>query len=309
MSTKDQNDSIHSIRNAKPAERPRFENLYIYGLIAFFALLTADLVILTFRDRMMPTSAPPSHQSPMAASQRGSESYDTIVARNMFNSDGIIPPALNKSKAEEPAGGDPVPSSLPMQLVGTIVHVNPARSVATVEMKNTNKILPFIPNDDMEGLATLIRIDRKRAIFRNTNNGRLEYIEIKDDNTIQFERGKKSASTGPIEAHGNNFSLTRSTVDKFLNNLPELLQQARAVPYIPPGSSKVEGFIILDIMQGSVFEQIGLKRNDVIKGVNGQRVDSPGKALELYNELKSSNGIAMEIERDGRTETLTYTIQ
>ncbi len=309
MSNKDQNDSIHSIRNAKPAERPRFEKFYIYGLIAFFALLTADLIILGFRDRMMPTSAPPARRSQIMANQRSSESYDNIVSRNMFNADGVIPPALNKGTTEQPTDTTPVPSSLPMQLVGTIVHVNPARSVATIEMKNTNKILPFIPNDDMEGMATLIRIDRKRAIFRNSNNGRLEYIEIKDDNVIQFERGKKSAKGESIEANGNNFSLTRATVDKFLNNLPELLQQARAVPYIPPGSSKVEGFIILDIMQGSVFEQIGLKRNDVIKGVNGQRVDSPGKALELYNELKSSNGIAMEIERDGRSETLTYTIQ
>jgi general secretion pathway protein C len=157
-------------------------------------------------------------------------------------------------------------------------------------------------------LATLVRVDRKRVIFKNTNNGRLEYIEIKDENSISFERGQKK-SAGPIDQRGNNFTLQRSMVDKLLSNLPEHLQQARAVPYIPPGSNKVEGFIILDITQGSIFEQIGLKKNDVIKGVNGQKVDSPAKALEFYNELKNSPGIALDIERDGRTETFNYTIQ
>jgi len=305
-----ENDSIHSVRNSKSVERPRFEKYYIYLLLGFVALLTADLVILGFRDQMMPTNAPPSGRAPPPLREASIESYDSVVSRNIFNSDGVIPPPINKSGGGQPADEQtPVPSQLPMQLIGTIVHVNPARSIATVELKNTNKIIPFIPNDDMEGMATLIRVDRKRAIFRNSNNGRLEYIEIKDNNVISFERNKKATTTTGIEQSGNNFTLTRNTVDKFLNNLPEHLQQARAVPYIPPGSNKVEGFIILDIMQGSVFEQIGLKRNDVIKGVNGQKVDSPGKALELYNELKNTNGIALEIERDGRQETLSYTIQ
>lgn len=306
----DQNDSIHSIRNSKPAVRPRFEKYFVHALLAFIALLTADAIILGFRDRMMPTSAPPARSAAPLANSNPYESYDSVVSRNIFNSDGVIPPPVtNGGAGKQNDDMNPVPSQLPMQLVGTIVHVNSARSVATVELKNINKILPFLPNDDMEGLATLIRVDRKRIIFRNSNNRRLEYIEIKDDNAVVFEKGKKAASASGIDQRGNNFTLQRSTVDKFLNNLPEHLQQARAVPYIPPGSNRVEGFIILDIAQGSVFEQIGLKRNDVIKGVNGQKVDSPAKALELYNDLKNTTGIALEIERDGRSETLNYAIQ
>ncbi len=308
LSQKDQNDAIHSLRNSKPIERPRFEKFYIYGLLSFLGLLTADVTIIGFRDKMMPTSAPSAKHAPPLASSMQYENYDNIVARNIFNSDGVIPPALNKSGAKSEDDSAPVPSQLPMQLIGTIVHVNKARSIATVELKNINKILPFIPNDDMEGLATLIRIDRKRIVFRNNNNGRMEYIQIKDENAISFDRGKKTNTSG-IDQRGNSFTVQRSMIDKMLNNLPELLQQARAVPYIPPGSSKVEGFIILDIAKDSIFENIGLKKNDVLKTVNNQKIDSPAKALELYNELKTQNGIALEVERDGRSETLNYTIQ
>ncbi len=237
-------------------------------------------------------------------------STDKILARNIFNSDGVIPPAINQGAGEQnQEEANPVPSQLPLVLLGTIVHVNPARSVATIEMKNNNKILPFIPNDDMEGIAKLLKVDRKRAIFRNLNNNRLEYIEIKEDSNIVFETRKKGSTSGEIDQKGNNFSIKKSLIDKLISNLPEHLQQARAVPYTPPGGSKIEGFIILDIQPGSIFEQIGLTKNDILKGVNGQKVDSPARALELYNDLKTAGSISLEIERGGRFETLNYTIQ
>jgi general secretion pathway protein C len=307
-SLKSHGDGVHSVRQAKPVERPRFERFYIYGLLFFLALLTADLIIVSQRDLMMPRSAPPARRPP-PPKPMALGNYEKVLARNIFNADGVIPPPLNQGgSGQQNDDATPVPSQLPIILVGTIVHVNPARSLATVEMKNSNKIIPFIPNDDMEGLAKLLKVERKRAIFRNSNNNRIEYIEIKDDSTVVFETNKKAGAT-EIDQKGNTFSLKRSLIDKLITNLPEHLQQARAVPYTPPGGSKVEGFIILDIQPGSIFEQIGLAKNDIIKGVNGQKVDSPARALELYNELKTAGSISLEVERGGRFETFTYSIQ
>ena len=72
-----------------------------------------------------------------------------------------------------------MPSQLPLTLVGTIVHVNPAKSIATIQIRGgaTPKIIPYIPNDEVENFATLVEVERYRAIFRNRANGRLEYIE------------------------------------------------------------------------------------------------------------------------------------
>lgn len=306
---KSQGDGLHSVRLAKPVERPRFERFYIYGLLFFLALLTADLIIVANRDLMMPKSAPPARRPP-PPKPMALGSYDKIIGRNIFNADGVIPPPINQGGGSQPTDeATPVPSQLPIVLVGTIVHVNAARSLATVEMKNSNKIIPFVPNDDMEGLAKLLKVERKRAIFRNLNNNRLEYIEIKDDSAIVFETKKKAGPVGEIDQKGNTFAIKRTLIDKLITNLPEHLQQARAVPYTPPGGSKIEGFIILDIQPGSIFEQIGLAKNDIIQEVNGQKVDSPARALELYNELKTAGSISIGVERGGRSETLNYTIQ
>ena len=57
------------------------------------------------------------------------------------------------------------------------------------------------------------------------------------------------------------------------------------------------------------FSQLGLKKMDVIKSVNGEPVTSPQKAMELYQALRNEGNISIGIERDGRTESLDYTVE
>ena len=47
---------------------------------------------------------------------------------------------------------------------------------------------------------------------------------------------------------------------------------------------------------------------DVIKSVNNEPVNSPTKAMELYNALKSEGKIRLSVERNGREETFNYNI-
>jgi general secretion pathway protein C len=304
--------SVFQSRGGGDSTRPPFEGVYPYILAAFIGFMAADLAILAYRDKMLPTSPPPARRPIVKTPPpRDKFDYEKIVQRNMFNSDGVIPPPVGGKKEDQKQEENvPVLSQLPLTLVGTIVHVNPARSIATIEMKNGGKILPFVPNDEIEGLATVVKIERKRCIFRNLNNSRLEYIEIKDDSAVSFETSKKAGPAGPVKQEGNTFSLKRDEVNALINNLPEVLQQARAVPNIIPGSGgRVDGFRILDIAPGSIFEKLGLQRQDVIKEVNGQPVDSPARALELYNELKSAGSVQISIDRGGRKENFNYSIQ
>lgn len=289
--------------------RPPLEKYYVHGLIALSALMTADLTIMYFRDKMIPTSAPPARPSPpiqQISTMRNQ--YDIIARRNIFNSDGLIPAALSQPETidgEKGFEGPASPTSLPIQLIGTIVHKNPAKSVATLEVRG-GKILPFVPNDDMEGLGVLLRVERKRAIFRNNQNGRNEYIDIKDKSAIQFGLRSERGSEAPA-AEQKDFSVPRTEVNNYIRNLPELLQQARAEPNILPGG-KIDGFKVLDIMPGSIYEKLGIRVGDVIKGANGIQIDSPAKAMELYQQLRNSNRITIDVERNGSKETLTYTI-
>ncbi|MCC6278602.1 MAG: PDZ domain-containing protein [Oligoflexia bacterium] len=281
------------------------------------ALMGADLTSVYVRQSMLPSSAPPMAPVPIIQSQYKPKSdYDSVLDRNIFNSDGIIPEVQIAEGAPEGTtdfGGPARESSLPLNLVGTIVHANPGKSVATIQANNSaDKILPYIPNDAIEGLATLLKVERKKAFIRNLQTGTLEYIQIKDEPAFMFKTKAptKTSGDGPIVKESEDtFAISRSELESQMNNLPELLTQARAVPNLVPGSpGKTNGFRIVDIQEGSIFRKFGIEPGDVISGVNGEALDSPAKAMEFYNQLRSSSELKLQIERNGKPMTMNYKI-
>jgi len=63
------------------------------------------------------------------------------------------------------------------------------------------------------------------------------------------------------------------------------------------------------VRPGSLYRAIGIRSGDVITSVNGTKIDSPNKALELFEQLKNSSNISVEIERRGQPKTLGYSIK
>lgn len=289
------------------------EKFYPLILVLLISLFAADLTILNFRDMFLPQSAPPSFTPPLQNNlTRIRSEYGPITDRNIFNSDGVIPNPLTGGDGTAVADDGPaIKSSLPLTLVGTIVHVNPGKSVATIQGKSSNEVIPYLPNDEIEGIAYLVKVERRKAIIRNLNNNRLEYIEIPVDVKFSFAKtGPATSSASNFQREGNNFSISRQELNGYLKDLPNLLQQATAVPNIVPGSGgEVDGFRMIAIEPDSVFTQIGLQSGDVIKGVNGEKVNSPAKAMELYNSLRNEGKIELEIERNGKVESLNFSIR
>lgn len=305
------------MKSGPPSER-LVRNISITLLLALIGFILSDLVILSMRDKWFPNSPPPAKTGfvrPVAQADRGF--YDAITRRNIFRADQTDPPpaGVKDDKGQQAPDADPVLSSLPIQLIGTIVHANPLRSIATVLLKNKNDQVPVrVEGEIPDGLAVVTKIERAKVIFRNNATRALEYIEMKDDSKLSFQSGL-AKPTGPkqvgevLQKSDNEFELNQSDVTRLTNNLPQVLQDARAIPKLNPDGS-VEGFTLVDIKPGSIYEKLGLKPNDTIKGVNGEKVDSPGKAMDMYNALRSgASNIQISINRNGRDENFNYSIK
>ncbi|MFP5519213.1 MAG: type II secretion system protein GspC [Bdellovibrionia bacterium] len=288
---------------------------YPYGLAIIIGFFVADLTILAYRDLMLPTSVPPAKGTPPPMPNMSSSSqYSNITARNIFSADGIIPEAITAKKSEEGAEEAPaVLSQLPLNLIGTMVFSNPEKSLAAIELKGKNLVVSLTPGKEIENMAKIELVERHRVTFRNLNNGRLEYIEMKNDNKVVFGAPKAAsagATSGEVVPVGENqFTIKRANLLKYINDLPSVLMQARAVPYREPGTGNIVGFRILDIQPGSIFSQLGLNKMDIIKGVNGSPVDSPAKAMELFHALKGETNINIQIDRNGKNESFKYDIK
>ena len=59
------------------------------------------------------------------------------------------------------------------------------------------------------------------------------------------------------------------------------------------------GFKLFSIQPGSLYASIGIENGDVVQRVNGYEMNSPEKALELYQKLKESGHVTIELERGG----------
>ena len=282
------------------------------GVAVLTGYLVADYVVLILRAPMLPTQAPPVKPLNLTELQPPARSeYAAITNRNIFSYTGDIPaPKVGGRKKGQDA--DPVPSQLPLALVGTIVHSNPSRSIAQIEIKGKNQALAFAPNKEVDRLATIVRIERNRVVLRNLNNGRLEFIENKDATKLNFTASRViQRPDGPANIRivgENKFEIPRSEVLRFTSDMSNIVMQASTVPH-RKATGEIDGFQLTSIQPNSLFSQLGFLPMDVIKKANGEPVDSPAKAIELYNALRNSNTVKMTIERDGREIEFEYTVK
>jgi general secretion pathway protein C len=287
-------------------ERPPFERFYLFAFIVFVAYLVGDLSTLYVRQYLLPTTVPPKKMAPSGPGGSHSYTFSEIVANNIFNSDHKIPPSVGEM--EGGGGGDegtPRLSQLPLDLIGTIVHANPARSLATIMLRGQNKVEPYTVGQQIEGMAEIKHIQRERVIFRNLRTQGLEYIDIPQDQKIVISTEKPFTTAAPQKKEKTEFTLKRADVEKQLENLPKLLQAARVVPEIS-ADGRVKGYRMVEMQPGSIYETLGLRLGDVLKGANGEDITNPQKAMELFQTLKNSDEINLVIDRNGKETSLNY---
>ena len=92
-----------------------------------------------------------------------------------------------------------------------------------------------------------------------------------------------------------------------LEDLGRLSRDARVIPHYRGG--KPRGFKIVGVRPGSLYSHIGVRSGDILKSVNGEEINSPTKALQLFEKLKQTDSITLDIERRGRKSTLEYMIK
>lgn len=292
-------------------ERPPLEKYYKLMFVVFCAYLTADLITIYVRQFLIPTQSSIMIGSggKMVSTFVPKPSYSNIEKHNIFNSDHQIAPALGSSKKDEgfEEDNDPVPTNLPLTLIGTIVHGDPKKSITTIQEQGKD-VESYKVDEEIIGMAKIKEILRDKVIFRNLRNRKLEYIEIREENNMSIGLSKKGATPGEAPKEETTFKFQKTEIQEQLNNLSAVLNDATAVPNkLPDGS--LHGFRLVHIKPGSIYERLGLKRGDVLMGVGGETIDSPQRAMEMYQQLKDSNYIELEIERgDGNRMTMKYNI-
>lgn len=296
----------------------------IVGTILIAWILSA--LFCSFIGLFLPSGAPPisaakASDGSLAASADGLEQRDIayympICERNLFDSmkqsscDNRA--QITTTASDEPQidlNAAPVKSSINAKLLGTMVSTNDKYSFATVSEAGKKEAKNYRITELIAGEGKIYAIERNRVYF--TVNGRKEYLEV-DRMPGIYKMPSPTASAGPspsagVKVDGNKVTVSKTKVDSTLQDLNQVIQQARMVPNYENG--QVDGFKIFGIKSGSIFQDLGLQNGDVINNINGTQIDSLEKALPMLQLLKTESSYTIDITRKGSKQSMNINIQ
>ncbi len=235
----------------------------------------------------------------------------------------------------EDAHATPRTSDLRMQLIATVLADRPRFSLATISDVGSHETHVLGVGDELGAVRLLgleqIRDDRDatgngfKVVAIICNAGTKEYLDDQPGSGVPsapepnlgFAPVPPRPGGPPAPSPGggmagirqladNRYEIERTALDATLSDLNKIATQARIVPSFENGQAN--GFKLFSIQPGSLYSSIGVENGDVIQRVNGYELNSPEKALELYQKLKESGHVTIQLERGGQVITKEYNI-
>ena len=131
---------------------------------------------------------------------------------------------------------------------------------------------------------------------------------LDDNKLIKMPKKKPISHKGISKLDNNQYAVTRSSLNEYLQQLPDILQQARVeAKYGTDG--KVQGHAFTWIEEGSIFESLGFIKGDMLTSVNGEKVNDNMEAQRLFQQFRASSQFSVMVEDEqGKTREISYNI-
>src|SRR6266849_6938565 len=186
-------------------------------------------------------------------------------------------------------------SNLNITLTGVVVRASGGCALVIVQGQPESA---YCAGEDVVPGARLESVLRDRIVI--VRGGAREAVLMKDAEETPGAAGV--AITSPIvQPLGADRQLVdRRQLQQQLGR-PEFLSQALIVPN--PGGG---GFLVREVQSGSLYEKLGLRPGDVIRNVNGQPITNMEDVMRLYQQFGSAERVLVDVQRQGRSETLYY---
>ena len=195
-----------------------------------------------------------------------------------------------------------------LKLFGTVVAAE--RSQVLLEVNKELKIYHL--DDKIPGGGTIEDIRRNQVDIRNRDQS-LTTLTLHEKGPAPSRGVKPGArvagdSKGAVREIGENrWMISRSTIESVRENFADQLRLAHMQPRTVDG--KTDGFLIQRINPRSLLVKVGLRRGDVIIDVNNIKLDSPEKALQVFQQLREARQITVAVERKGKPMSFEYEIE
>jgi general secretion pathway protein C len=200
----------------------------------------------------------------------------------------------------------PLNLSSRLTLLGVVIGDQGGVS-AIVEEISSKRQLFFRLHDQIHDVGEIAEIRRDGIVVRQGDQQ--EFLELAASQTEKPPVAQVIAKAAIVPVPGSPIRtvLDRRDVEQAMGDLPKLLSQARAVPYMVNGS--MNGFRLDSIAPASFYEKIGLKQGDVLQQVNGVDIRDPGTMLTLFQQLRNEKTVKLDVLRSNQRTAMTFDIR
>ena len=176
---------------------------------------------------------------------------------------------------------------------------------AIVEELATKRQVLYRLHDQIPDLGEVSAIRRDGMVVRNGDQEELLELSPTEKPAVAMATGippVPQAPGAPIKK-----VIDRREVEAAMADLPKLLTQARAVPYMVNGVPN--GYRMDYIAPASFYEKIGIQYGDVLQRVNGVDVRDPSTMLSLFQQLKNERTVKVDMVRNNQKTTMTFELR
>ena len=202
----------------------------------------------------------------------------------------------------------PLNLSSKLKLLGVVVGDREGVSAIVEELSGKRQLF-FRLHDQIPDVGEISEIRRDGIVIRQGDQQELLELAVS-----QIEKPPSAPAPAPtasavVPAPGSPVRaiLDRREVEQAMGDLPKLLSQARAVPYLVNGT--MNGFRLDFIAPSSFYEKIGLKYGDVLQQVNGVEIRDPGTMLTLFQQLRNERSVKLDVLRNNQRTAMTFDIR
>ena len=318
------------------ASNNRFRNVLLLTTLAVCAYFVAQGATALFAAKVLNAEAdatpPPSRRAIATAGGQRKRDPGIILKRNIFDSalgDLSEAPIENPELPLEdlPAEDVETPCKGALRLIGTVVLPGDLEGSLAAIVGTDKKAGLHRGGTDVEG--SRIRAIHSDAVVLQSTSGlcRIAMFEVEGAAAkprLKPAARKKPPKSGPradrnaglteeeiaegIEkVNDTNYNLSRSMLNKVLDNAGKIIGIAAVAPKVEDGQSV--GMEIRGIRPGTLLTKLGIENGDILESVNGQSLSSPDAALGAYTTLRTADKFTLSIRRDGQSMMVNYSLQ
>lgn len=281
----------------------------IFGYVICGTFLVAHIINTVIAEAL---SVPGELVRPLPGSNQEADvsaSLPVLVERIRTSGLFPLPPdplGMSPGGASAPPSRAPLNLASKLKLLGVVIGDQEGVS-AIVEELSSKRQLFFRLHDQIPDVGEISEIRRDGIVVRQGDQQ--ELLELA---TSQIEKPPSTPVTAgstiaPVPGSPVRTVLDRRDVEQAMGDLPKLLSQARAVPYLVNGA--MNGFRLDFIAPSSFYEKIGLKYGDVLQQVNGVDIRDPGTMLTLFQQLRNEKTVKLDVLRNNQRTAMTFDIR